>query len=342
VTVYLIQLALIVLMHHVLKRVKNGKYYFTIFAFIFLTIVAGFRGYNVGSDTVGYLQVYNNYINGIEPNMEKGFILLLKILSLISENPATFVIASSIIINGGVCYFVYKNSSNVFMSIWLYVTLYLYFFSFNATRQFIAIAIMLVAYTFAKEKKLLRFLLLWIVATSIHNICVLGIIIYPLYNIKMSRVKMILITTGSIGLVFVYENIIEILVRYFPRYTIHLDTLGSQNGGIMFAIIYGGVFVLAILLKPKFERCSWNNLFILMAVAAAGGILNLFVAGAMRAFYLFDMVIILVLPEIFHSTTRLSKQIKGLCYATVYVSTFSYMIYYFSYNWHYVLPYQFR
>src|SRR5699024_4136694 len=115
--------------------------------------VAGFRGPHVGTDTSNYLGIYDfsknismeRLIEG-EYDVEKGFILMNKVIGLVFENRYSIIPVSSLFIIVGILYFIKINSSDLFMSVYLFITLNYFSASMNIVRQFIAIAIFFIGY----------------------------------------------------------------------------------------------------------------------------------------------------------------------------------------------------
>ena len=184
--IYIIVMFLILsigLFFNVNKSYKLGKYYL-IFIFSILTLLSALRNISVGVDTSQYYEAYK-LIGTIEWNeldklrYEIGFSLLCKVLNYISSNPQLLLIVTSIFINSSVGLFIYRNSNNVVLSSFIFITYNLYFNYMNIMRQAIAIAIVLFAYEYLKNKKIIKYSILVLIASLFHTssiICLLFII----------------------------------------------------------------------------------------------------------------------------------------------------------------------
>lgn len=91
-TVFYIILSLIILMFAVAAE-KTKQSFFPISIVIVLTLVAGFRAYDVGTDTAEYVRIFGIIENGGTFAKEPGFSLISKILLAIDSNPTFLLLA---------------------------------------------------------------------------------------------------------------------------------------------------------------------------------------------------------------------------------------------------------
>ena len=104
-----------------------------------LALVAGFRGPSVGADTGTYVELFDD-VSLIK--QEPGFRALCEAIHLFTDSSTVFQIVCAYIINGGMAIACYRLSQKPFMSMTLWVLFFYYFASFNGTRQYIAIVIL--------------------------------------------------------------------------------------------------------------------------------------------------------------------------------------------------------
>lgn len=315
------------------------KVYLTV-AFIILFIISGFRGVQVGTDTGAYYNIFNNVVHGVKTfNQEYGFILFNKFLSLFTDNPQAIILATSFITTLGIVVFVYYNSPNVWLSMFLYVTLYYYFFSFNAVRQFMAISIILIAFIFAKKQKFLPYFFMVLLATSFHTLAILGFVFYYIFwkKPKLNKIYKINIFIIFIGLL--YDSFLNLIIKFFPRYSIYVGDYTESNGGIMVGIVYITIFIVALILKPKEVNDNYNAFLIISSISASLGILGYFSFSLIRPAWIFNICSIIMIPYILKS--NFWRGYRVLPYQILITITVAYMFYYFRFNWHYVLPYYF-
>ena len=119
---------------------------------------------------------------------EIGYVLLVKAISLLTNNPNYMFVIISFITLFGICVFVYKYSSIKWMSILLFISLGFYYTSFNMIRQFIAIAIVMLSYKYLIEKNFLKFFMIVLCASLFH---MSALIFIPFYFISRCNFNII-------------------------------------------------------------------------------------------------------------------------------------------------------
>ena len=113
--------------------------------------------------------------------MEGGFQLLISLVHKFSNNPTIFLLVCAFITNGLVLLAIYRMSDNVFLSVYFYVALYYYFISYNALRQYLAVAVLLNAFWYAKQKKWIKYAIMMLIAVSLHTVAIVGLIYIPIF-----------------------------------------------------------------------------------------------------------------------------------------------------------------
>jgi capsular polysaccharide biosynthesis protein len=147
------------------NKKENSKKIFIIITFVILTIVAGIRTKDVGTDTEQYYRAYKRIgtytsINSaFNERYEKGFVILCYGLNKISSDPQILIFITSAFINFCVLRFIYRNSNNLVYSVYLYITLNFYFSYMNIMRQAVAIGFLLLAFENLKSKKYVKYFL---------------------------------------------------------------------------------------------------------------------------------------------------------------------------------------
>lgn len=116
-------------------------------AWVLLSLLEGFRSFSVGTDTSAYVSLFKHP----RSSLEGGFQLLISLVHKFSNNPTIFLLVCAFITNGLVLLAIYRMSDNVFLSVYFYVALYYYFISYNALRQYLAVAVLLNAFWYAKQ-----------------------------------------------------------------------------------------------------------------------------------------------------------------------------------------------
>ncbi len=157
--------------------------FFVYIAMIILILVAGLRSIDTGFDTFQYYYDYNNVVAGFTPinSKEKGFILLEKLIA--SLNLPVW------------CFFIFIASLTICLIVFGYrkLTPYpglalLYYYSrfyigrdLNQIRASLASAILLFSIKYIYQQKLMKFLLIVLIATLVHSGACIALFLYPFY-----------------------------------------------------------------------------------------------------------------------------------------------------------------
>lgn len=105
----------------------------------------------------------------LEISDNPGFVLLqIFVKRYISTNPQWLILMCATVTVYLNIQFIKEYSINVGASVFLYMTSCVYMFAFAAVKQTLATALMMIAFTFAVEKKWVRFYMILIIAMSIH------------------------------------------------------------------------------------------------------------------------------------------------------------------------------
>ena len=158
-------------------------------------IWAGFRSGAGYVDTNAYIRMYAKIPTGIGDlfhyitvvqTKDPGFSIYLAIIKKIFGSSYTpFLFISALIQGLAVTFFFRKYSSQFMISMFIFIASTEYFsWMFNGLRQFLAVAIALIAFRFLFEKKYIPYVLLILLASTIH---LTAIILLPVAFIVNSR-----------------------------------------------------------------------------------------------------------------------------------------------------------
>ncbi|WP_332628465.1 EpsG family protein [Halalkalibacter flavus] len=250
--------------------------------------------FGIGTDYFSYLRIFERINNGIESRMEWGYFTLNYLVAKLNGNIEIVFFITAILMMAFVFYSI-KSFNNYFstgVSMFIFMLLY-YQMSFNTVRQALTMAIILYSIRFITERKLLKFIILVIFASSFHISALLFLPIYFIYGIignkkrklfRYSLYILILIIIFSLG------NLISPILNssgnleYYSKYLENENT----NAGLGFIVrslpfiafgvylfkkdkfnskftIYFSIYMLSLLLKftsfigaDYIGRVSWN------------------------------------------------------------------------------------
>lgn len=285
--------------------------YLDIIAILLLIILSTLRSETVGTDTGRYLKEFNNATNAgyyEEGQIENGFHYLLYCLRLITDNQMLFLFVISLLTLVPLCIVIHKISTNISLSLFLYVVLGFYTQSYNVIRQSIAMPFILLAIYYLSQNSLRKSIICFIIATQFHLSAMLLIIIYALNYIKMNYivVQTSVFASFVVGIVVVsnaelfdqiVNNIIMILDgTLLGKYTYISDVVvsyGNLNGMITSTL---PLSVLAIYTYKVMPENIYTKTFVVGVVfnniLSSHGIL-------LRYPYYFTIISILIFPILF-------------------------------------------
>ena len=153
---------------------SNSRRTVVLLSCIILFLIMGLRDTSVGTDTASYVREYMNYSSyrfsniALSLQSEAGYSILQWIFAKAGVPWQGFLFVVSVFVSCSLGRFIYNYSANSFWGFYLYFTIGMFTMNMTGVRQSIAVAILLFAYDFALEKKIVLFVLLCLLAASIH------------------------------------------------------------------------------------------------------------------------------------------------------------------------------
>ncbi|GFI26132.1 transmembrane protein EpsG [Lachnospiraceae bacterium] len=205
-----------------------------VIAILEMIVLAGLRSYEVGNDTLAYVQSFQSYAQygnyGIGERFEPGYQALTRIVTVINKDPRVFILITSIIIYMGFYIFIKWNSNSVLLSVLIF---YLIFFcnSLNVSRQYLAAVIAVNCIDFIKDKKYIKALIIIFVAGMFHVTALIYLSVV-FAGITRKNNKWILAFLGVSAVFLVFSNqVISVLLKLFPSYGFYFRMQIYQNSG---------------------------------------------------------------------------------------------------------------
>ncbi len=207
----------------VLLFVKRG-----FFPCVLLCCVAGVRALKVGKDNYSYsryfLKMTFERVHFFNPNFHWIYNLWDLIIRQFTDNVFVFNFCCAIVIYVALYFFVTRYSCDERVSLVLFITLGIFFNSMNQTRQALATAVLLFGFKYAVEKKLIKAMILCLIAAFIHNVAVVMIPIYAFICLaqRIGPRTVAFFSGASIVIALGYNRLIGIFVSIFPKYRYYL------------------------------------------------------------------------------------------------------------------------
>lgn len=322
----------------------KGNLQAVIISFSLIILFQSIRKWTVGVDVVTYINFFNKLsseslsdFSSVYSSIETGFLVYNKLISLITSDIQVFlgIISATIFIPLG--YVLYKNSRNLYLSIIALITLGIYNFTFSGIRQSIAIAIAFFSFEFIKKKKIWRFVLFVILASSFHSSALVFLPAYPLYHVKIKKKHFAWILL-LISIIFIFKSFLLrfIVTSVFEKYD-NSDLLVETGAYTMFFIMFF-IYTLSVLSQRKKEfsiplNAYSNFMLVALIIQIAASESQI----AMRAGYYYFIFITLLLPEMI-SVFNIKKERNLIVFLTL---TFCLLFYFYTTNSSALNPYHF-
>lgn len=277
-------------------------------------ILQGLRSSEVGIDLKQYIYAFDISKNASWTTpilaFEIGFRILLHLLSMLCSSERMFIFVTAVICQAPIFYFIYKKSTSPFESILIYYTFGMFTFSFSGIRQTLAMGLFLIAVIFANEQKWRKFLLLVVLASTIHNSALIGLIAYPLSKIRIKRNGELLLLGLFEAEMLFGQQIAGVAAKLYGR-----TFQSSQTGAYSLFIFYVIVWILCVLFLEKEQPWMLFGNFCMMAALCQG--LGAFHPSIARTGYYFSIFMCILIPHIIDRATN-SYRLKvllhiGLC-----------------------------
>lgn len=226
--------------------------------------------------------------------------------SVITNFPPMLFMIFSLLTYGLVGYSIFRNSTNVYVSVLVYLVFF-YLSSLSVIRQGLAVAIILVSLPLLEKKKYARFAFITIISYFIHSSSIICLLFIPLYQLASKKTFFPIIIFTIVAL-FSANILIE---RIFPSYLFYLansDALQGGNGMMLLMLM-----IIIIITFKSFQ--SKNNRIIKYACLSAIGVTFPFFFGAHignRISMYFYLPLVFIIPDIINFSKRRAYKIFSI------------------------------
>ena len=214
------------------------------FTLAVMVLFAGLRSQEVGTDAMGYVRSFVKGKQLLDGNLteqmteEIGYIYLKNFLYAISNKYVVFFIGIALLTYTCVLISIRRETDNIIIPLFVFITLGLYTFVFNAARQGIAVGIYMLSFKYLFEsgwKAFLKYCGFVLVAALFHKTVVIALPLFFLFRLRFSTKYLLLI----IVLGFVIANLMPLFLAYASmleqRYAIYST---MARGGEMLTLFY--------------------------------------------------------------------------------------------------------
>lgn len=304
-----------------LRKGRMERILYLVLALSALYLMMSLRAPSVGIDTEAYegyfMRIGTNpdYMNIV--NSAPLYSVANRILYMLWPDPQALLFFSAAVVCGGVGFFIYHCSQNIFLSTFFYITLYFFCNAMNGTRQAMAMSLCLVALTIAaKYRKVALVVLFSVLAVGVHNTSIIFVpfAFLPFLKItprRLTRISVAVVSAAAILFVGL-RPLVEFVSLNFPNYySQYVDILFGEAFATSGRNIIQTAF-LAALLYLYYQKCvkEKNNklatsLFIpaLFGIAMSAAFFQNYLLGARIPLY-FVVLFVAIIPNLIGSLGR--------------------------------------
>ena len=129
----------------------------------------------------------------------------------------------------------YEQTENFTLSFFLFMTLGIYFRTFNTVRYYFVLAITMYSFRYILKKEYIKFILLIVLAAFFHKSVLVVIPIYFLANLPWRKWMVAVLGIGAAGMICLRDLIMKIALELYPSYkdTVFLETETGLTGNLM-------------------------------------------------------------------------------------------------------------
>jgi hypothetical protein len=333
------------------ERIVNKNYVFSIISFLFLFIFSGFRHYEILNDSLAYKEIFDNtltynFTDIFTGRIEPFYQLINKLIkSFISNDYSVLFIITSIIIQLSILKFIFKNSSKVWFSVYLFFSFRFYLFSLSAIRQGIALGLTLLAFNYLKKNEKKYFILIVLIASLFHYSALIFYLVLIFRNSKFEKNKVIIMSILTLIIFSLIGPILSVYSEYSTYGSDYLDVGTKDNFSDSFGAILIFLMTLTSLLFSLYFKKKYLRVYDLELWLLFFGTMISFVTIKfpilMRFTYYFSIFSIILIPNVI-SYLKYSSQRRYLRHAWIIVTTaYILTILYLRPEWYNFYPYKF-
>lgn len=248
---YYIFLAIVIFFAYLSSKVPKSK------VLLFLTLAtmvlfAGLRDAEVGTDAAGYARTFSENTRSIEGEWqeqlteEAGYFYLSQLLGGISREYVVLFIGIALLTYTCVLTVIRRETKEIVIPIFVFVTLGLYTFVFNAARQGIAVGVYMLSfkYLFDNGKQSFMKYSAWVLLAALfHKTVIIAIPLYFLFRLKYSPKMLALIAIIGAGIGAVLPAFLSYAGTLEARYELYSSTAGGGEMLTLFYVLITGFFI---------------------------------------------------------------------------------------------------
>lgn len=292
---------------------KRNKWALAFF-FCLLTLLVMFRHESIGNDTGNYIYYFNEYShlgwrNLGQKDLEIGFVVFNKVVSLITENPQVYLAIAALAVSAMI-YPTYKRLCvDTSLTVVLYCLMSTFVMMFSGIRQMLAVGMGFLAYDFTRRHKFIPYVLTVLVSLTFHTSGIMLLVMYPLYHAKITK-NWLYVVVPMLAVIFVFNrqffSVLSLILERYTRFESIISSTGAYTMLILFAIFSAFAFLVPEESKMDEETIGLRNFLLLSLAIQMFAPLHVL---AMRMNYYYIIFIPLLLPKIIQHRSHRWNQV---------------------------------
>lgn len=323
------------------NKISRKNTFLKIFVSLLPMLIISAVRYDVGWD---YLKIYTNGFFMIGQDYMPHYFseipfdwLVKQIYEISNHNPDWLFIVCSVITFIFISKAIKDQSVNIIFTIALLFFIRYYFLTLNIVRQGIAMAIVLYALKYIKEKNVKKYIVTVLFASCFHLMALIYIPIYFMCRIDWRKKKNLIIAF----MVPICAMIAYFIVLKYTKYGNYIDSQFQGNSFLWHEIILSGIVLLLSILERKnisVGKEYFDIYFILQIITFIASICSRFLPVADRIVWLFYIQNIFLIPIIIKNIKSIDQRalITLILIIIMSISVYAQVIVTDSYN---IVPY---
>lgn len=258
---------------------------------------------------------------------ESGYVFVSWVVAFLGIGFHGFLILQAAFCIFSVSKFIYKYSENYCLSFVLFIALEFFTYQFGILRQTLALAIFIMSIPLIKEHKLIKYLLLCLIAFTIHRVAIIALPLYFVCNFRLSQKRYMSILIMLLAFLVISPllvNSISIILLKLVGKNIQMQSI-NMNAQFLI-MMFCAVLILFFSCFEKLIGCNFDNNILLWCFlwAISIEIIGLYNDLLARAIYIPYIAIIALIPNVLENYRN--KGIAKIGKIVLVVFAFAFMI----------------
>lgn len=239
-------------------------------AILSITLLVGLRGYDVGTDSVRYVENLSHVASGqfriFDWQSPLYYLITLLVVKVFGGSYTALFLICGFIVAFFLCVGLWKSSQMPWLGLFIVCAFGYCFEAVNQIRQFIAVCIVLYSYVFIKSGRVKRFVAFCVVAMGFHVSACVALLIPFVYKKDFKATRILALLVALVLLVALFP-VVHRLLAFVPFYgEWYIGTALEYDATVTTVfncVIRVGVFVFLLAMRGRVERFYPDYAFLL-------------------------------------------------------------------------------